>query len=117
VNAVVMTNRITINILMAIAIGAAIAIALVLMIALFRVNQRVNSLVDTQDYVDAIVTVRTPFNGDTIGSVWIEQAGHRIVMTAQTHDRSTFLRGDQAVVVEVWDGKVWVSHTDQVWPS
>jgi hypothetical protein len=112
-----MTAMATREILTAIAIGVAIGILIVISIALARKNQRVNSLVDTQEYVNAIVTVRVPFNQDTRGSVWIEQAGHRIVMTAQTREKDEFLRGEQAVVVEVYDGKVWVSHTDPIWPS
>ena len=105
------------EILIAIAIGVAVGILIVIAIAIARKNQNVNSLVDTQDYVNAIVTVRVPFNEGTRGSVWIEQAGHRIVMTAQTREKSEFLRGEQAVVVDVYDGKVWVSHTDSIWPS
>ena len=104
------------EILMAIAIGVAIGSVIVIAIALARKNQKVSSLVDTQEYVNAIVTVRVPFNQETRGSVWIEQAGHRVVMTAQTREKSEFLRGEQAVVVDVYDGKVWVSHTDSIWP-
>lgn len=105
------------EILTAIAIGVAIGVLIVIAIALARKNQKVNSLVDTQEYVNAIVTVRVPFDQETRGSVWIEQAGHRIVMPAQTREKSEFLRGEQAVVVEVYDGTVWVSHTDSIWPS
>ncbi|GEM_PF-1917547 len=105
------------EILTAIAIGVAIGSLIVIAIALARKNQKVNSLVDTQEYINAIVTVRVPFNQETRGSVWIEQAGHRVVMTAQTREKSEFLRGEQAVVVDVYDGKVWVSHTDSIWPS
>lgn len=102
---------------MAIGIGAAIGILVVILIAITRTNQKVNSLSDVQDYIDAIVTVRIPFNRDSAGSVWIDQAGHRTVMAAQTRDSREFLRGDRAVVVEVCNGKVWVSHTDPAWPS
>ena len=105
------------EILTAIAIGVAIGSLIVIAIALARKNQTVNSLVDTQEYINAIVTVRRPFNQETRGSVWIEQAGHRVVMTAQTREKSEFLRGEQAVVVDVYDGKVWVSHTVSIWPS
>ena len=105
------------EILTAIAIGVAIGSLIVIAIALARKNQKVNSLVDTQEYINAIVTVRVPFNQETRGSVWIEQAGHRVVMTAQTREKSEFLRGEQAVVVDVYDGKVWVSHTDSIWLS
>lgn len=105
------------EILTAIAIGVAIGSLIVIAIALARKNQKVNSLMDTQEYINAIVTVRVPFNQETRGSVWIEQAGHRVVMTAQTREKSEFLRGEQAVVVDVYDGKVWVSHTDSIWPS
>ena len=105
------------EILTAIAIGVAIGSLIVIAIALARKNQKVNSLVDTQEYINAIVTVRVPFNQETRGSVWIEQAGHRVVMTAQTREKSEFLRGEQAVVVDVYDGKAWVSHTDSIWPS
>ena len=105
------------EILIAIAVGVTIGILIVIAIALARKNQKVSSLVDTQEYINAIVTVRIPFNQQTRGSVWIEQAGHRIVMTAQTREKSEFLRGEQAVVVDVYDDKVWVSHTDSIWPS
>ena len=62
------------EILTAIAIGVAIGSLIVIAIALARKNQKVNSLVDTQEYINAIVTVRVPFNQETRGSVWIEQA-------------------------------------------
>jgi hypothetical protein len=100
---------------LAISLGLAIGLAIVIVIALSRVNQTINSLVDTQDDVNAIVTVRIPFSKETVGSVWIDRSGQRVMMTAQTRDEREFLRGDQAVVVEVRDGKVWVSHTGQSW--
>ncbi len=103
-------------VLMAIAIGIAIGLVLVIMIAIARANQNVNSLVDEQEYVNAIVTVRIPFGQETVGRVWLERSGQRIMMTAQTRDEHEFLRGDQAVIIEVKDGKVWVSPTGQVWP-
>ena len=117
-NAVMSSANITAtDIVIAIAIGVAVGVLIVMAIALTRQNRKVNSLVDSQDYVNAIVTVRVPFNQDTLGSVWLDQAGHRVVMTAHTREKREFLRGDQAVIVEVYDGKVWVSHTDQTWSS
>jgi hypothetical protein len=102
-------------VLLAIVIGLAIGLVIVIAIAISRVNQNINSLVDTQDDVNAIVTVRIPFGKETVGSVWIDRSGQRMMVTAQTHDEREFLRGDQAVVVEVREGKVWVSHTGQSW--
>ncbi len=102
-------------VILAIGLGLAIGLAIVIAIAMSRVNQSINSLVDMQDDVNTIVTVRIPFSKDTVGSVWIDRSGQRVMVTAQTHDEQDFLRGDQAVVVEVRDGKVWVSHTGQPW--
>jgi hypothetical protein len=39
----------------------------VIAIAISRVNQNINSLVDTQDDMNAIVTVRIPFGKETVG--------------------------------------------------
>jgi hypothetical protein len=110
-------NLVTSNILMAMGMGAAIGIAIVASIALFQANQRVNSLTDAQDFVDAIVTVRIPFNQTTVGSIWIDRADQRVVMAAKTHESQEFLRGDRAVIVEIRDGKAWVSHADPSWLS
>ncbi len=112
VTADIAKNLVTSNILTAIAMGAAVGIIIVALIALFQANQRVNSLTDAQDCVDAIVTVRIPFNQDTIGSIWIDRADQRIVMAAKSHESQEFVRGDRAVVVEIRDGKAWISHTD-----
>jgi hypothetical protein len=102
-------------VLTAIAFGIAIGLVLVIMIAIARANQKVNSLVDEQEYVNAIVTVRIPFGQETLGRVWLERSGQRIMMTAKTRDDHEFLRGDQAVIIEVKDGTVWVSPTGQAW--
>jgi hypothetical protein len=112
VNADIAKDLVTSNILTAIGIGAAIGIIIVALIALFQFNQRVNSLTDAQDCVDAIVTVRIPFNQHTVGSIWIDRGDQRIVMTAKSREAQEFLRGDRAVVVEICEGKAWVSHTD-----
>jgi hypothetical protein len=112
VNADIAKDLVTNNILTAIGIGAAVGIIIVALIALFQANQRVNSLTDAQDCVDAIVTVRIPFNQHTVGSIWIDRADQRIVMAAKSREAQEFLRGDRAVVVEIRDGKAWVSHTD-----
>jgi hypothetical protein len=115
VNLTVTMNMTMNNIFMAIAIGIGIGVAVVMAIAVLRANQKVNSLVDEQEYVNAIVTVRVPFNQNTLGSVWIERSGQRIMMTAQTRENQEFLRGDQAVVVEVDGGKVWVTPASSSW--
>jgi hypothetical protein len=112
VNADIAKNLVTSNILTAIGIGAAVGIIIVALIALFQANQRVNSLTDAQDCIDAIVTVRIPFNQDTVGSIWIDRADQRIVMSAKSRESREFVRGDRAVVVEIRDGKAWISHTD-----
>jgi hypothetical protein len=117
VNRDVATNLVTNNILTAIGIGAAVGIVIVVLIALVQFNQRVNSLTDVQDCVDAIVTVRVPFNQNTVGSIWIDRADQRIVMAAKSREVHEFLRGDRAIVVEIRDGKAWISHTDQSWSS
>jgi hypothetical protein len=115
VNADIAKDLVTSNILTAIGIGAAIGLGIVVLIALFQANQRVNSLTDAQDCVDAIVTVRIPFNQHTVGSIWIDRADQRIVMAAKSREIHEFSRGDRAIVVEIRDGKAWVSHTDQSW--
>ncbi len=97
-------------VLLAIGIGIGIGLWVVLMIAITRRQTAVSSLGNMTDLLEAIVVVHIPFERDTIGSVWWNRADQRLILTSKTRDEQPFLRGEKAIVVEVEQAQVWVSH-------
>jgi membrane protein implicated in regulation of membrane protease activity len=103
------TTRLSPFWIMAIAIGMGLlmgGLASSLMQGLRR--RRVNSLVQTQDWVGAKGTVELPFDANSRGKVRLQLRGSLVDVTAFTNDPAPLNIGDTIVVIGSENNRVWV---------
>jgi membrane protein implicated in regulation of membrane protease activity len=71
-------------------------------------RRRVNSLVQTQDWVGAKGTVELPFDAQSRGKVRLQLRGSLVDVTAFTNDPNPLNIGDTIVVIGSENNRVWV---------
>jgi hypothetical protein len=71
-------------------------------------RQRVNSLIQPQDWVGAKGTVELPFDAQSRGKVRLQLKGSLVDVIAFTHDTKPLNLGESIVVIGSENNRVWV---------
>ena len=99
-------------ILLAIGAGIMVGIGIIITILISRIHPTVNSLVNYQDCTGQTAEVIVPITLEQPGSIRVKQDGATLKLRAFTHESEEFRVGDRVVIVEVRDGKAWVTASE-----
>lgn len=103
-----MKIQILIIALIAVLIGIICGAVIVFVIVIQRRNQRVDSLVSTNNVVGLFAIVEVPFDKTCKGKVQVNIQGATVNFTACTYDHNGFKYGERVFIVESRKNQVWV---------
>ncbi|ACK69400.1 conserved hypothetical protein [Gloeothece citriformis PCC 7424] len=95
-----------------IAIGVSLGVLFVILVKLKRGKTNINSLVKLNQIVGTIGKVQIPFDQNSKGKVRVKVKGSLIDLVAVTNFPAQFQLGEDVLIIEFKENKVWVVPED-----
>jgi membrane protein implicated in regulation of membrane protease activity len=103
-----MNNQLLTIALISLGVGIGLAILLLILVQWKRLNQQVNSLVDSNSLIGLIGIVQIPFDKNSKGKVRVNLQGNLIDLLAITEAEEQFNLGDKVLILQFQDNRVLV---------